>query len=108
MAVTWAVTPTKATIEGKKRRIQATLTATGTVTAGGDNIPAFGAFGFKRNLDYLIIAGMDSATGLVFKFEPGTPGQIRVYESGTADAPLNEADTDSITGSVLLVEAVGW
>lgn len=114
MAVTWSVTPQRVTIEGKSRHVRALLTtgaATQTVTAGGDNIPAFGSWGFKRNLDYLIISDAHNADGFIYKYEPGTPGQMRVYQGDNANAaaaPAVEATGVTINSRSLLVEAVGW
>lgn len=113
MAVTWTVTPERTSIEGKNRRIRATLSAgasSQTVTSGGDAIPVFGNWGFKRNLDLVIISEMNATDGYVYKYDKSA-GKILVYlgdNNNAADGPLIQATGADISNAILIVEAVGW
>lgn len=107
---TYAISDTRVTIEGKNRRIRATLTASGTYTTGGDDLPAFSSWGFKRNIDYVIIIDAVNADGIVYKYDRANHEILAYWDKATAaNSALGEVTNGtSLAGKVLVVEAVGW
>lgn len=69
MAITWTPTVEDRWIEGGKRHSRVKLVASGTYTTGGDAIPAFGALGMKRNVDYIILTDGANASGHLYKYD---------------------------------------
>lgn len=62
-----------------------------TYPAGGIPMPAAGAFGMVRNLDYLTIFDDDDSSGLLFKYDREN-AKLRVYwPSGGATNPASAA-----------------
>jgi len=79
-----------------------------TYPLGGVPMPAFGQFAMRRNLSHLIFSDAASGNGYVPKWDY-TNNKIKLFESGTASAPLDEADaTDTPAAMTFYAEAVGW
>ena len=79
-----------------------------TYPTGGVPMPADGNFGMRRSLSHLVFSDKAAGNGYVPKWDYANK-TIVLYESGTASAPLDEADaTDTPAAMTLYAEAVGW
>ncbi|SRR5216684_6147804 len=109
---TWALSASKQTVFGDQRVIQGLLTATGTYTAGGDNVtPAtFGldAIDFATLNDCLVSSttALMTASPSIFPTLTGFKIQLFGDSGGGAGTALSEA-SGTITGFTILVEVKG-
>ncbi len=109
---TWALSNSKQTVFGDQRIVQGLLTATGTYTAGGDNItPA--TFGLdvidSANLNDCIVSSttaLMTASPSTFPTTTGFKVQLFGDSGGAAGSALGEA-SGTITGFTILVEVKG-
>ena len=71
-------------------------------------MPADGNFGMRRDLSHLIFSDKAAANGYVPKWDYANK-KIKLFETGSASAPLDEADgTDTPAAMTFYAEAVGW
>lgn len=100
MALTVAAVDT--TVFGRMKVAIATVTFDSSLAAGGEAfVPA--DVGMTA---FLFVGIEDSNTGTVAKYDR-VNGKITAYESGTADAGLNEADGDDLSASPIRVLCIG-
>lgn len=103
----------------KRRHNRVKLTfGNGTLTypAGGVPLPAFGLFGMKRNIDYLIMTDTNDAVGLIWKYDQDNK-KLRAYVQGFAhgaggavtldDYPVTAGDGVTTGISVSLTTGAG-
>lgn len=114
MAVTWTATVEDRWVAGGKKhaRVKLTTSASGnTYTTGGDAIPAFGALGMKRNVDFLTVFD-ESGDGFLYRYDKAN-GKIKVFQENEnvtylqreqlAEVPAAEA----LNSKTLYCEVVG-
>lgn len=109
------ITVEERTIVKKKRRNRVKIVfGDGALTypSGGVPMPAFGSFGFVRNLDFLILIDSSAATGTVWKYDKAN-AKLRGFEGDYAQAGDEElveldAASDAPAAQTLYAEAVGW
>lgn len=113
MAVTYTATVEDRWIANGKRHARVKLTtpaSSQTITAGGDAIPAFGAMGMKRNLEYIIITDASMADGFILKYDQLNQ-KIKVFQGdnpNAAAAPAVEATGVAFNSKTLYCEVVGF
>lgn len=112
MAITWTPTVEDRYTSSGKHRARVKLVASGTYTTGGDAIPAFGALGMKRNVDYLILTDDAHASGHVYKYDQVNK-KIMIYNENDAAAyaqrpQLAEIQAGTAIATTLFCEVVGW
>jgi len=116
-----AIASTDVTITISKRQVMGRkLIVDGTITFGdgaltyptkGVPLPAITAFGFKRNMDSLVVYGVNElTTDYAVKYNPTSHCLIMYEEEGTAaGGPLLECDTSEAPAArVYSFRAEGW
>lgn len=105
-ADSWTVTITRQSIGSKVRTIWGTLLLAGTDTYpnGGIPLPPIGDFGFVRDMEGIVIYGVDATAGTiadyVSKYESVNHKLFLFEEEATAaGGPLLEADTSEVPGA---------
>jgi hypothetical protein len=81
-----------------------------TYPSGGIVLPAFGAFGMVRFLEYLQFIDNVSGDGYVYKYDVANK-KIRIYTgAASASLPLVEVSTSFVPANnvTLISLAVGW
>jgi hypothetical protein len=115
-AASWTVTINGRSISNKLRTVWGTLLLAGTDTYpnGGIPLPVIGNLGFVRNMDGIIIFGVDPTAGTVadyvYRYD-ATNHKLFLYEEEgvAAGGPLLEADTAEVPGvRTLDFQAFGW
>lgn len=106
----WTVSVLSDRIHQKARHIRASLSlpTTGTYPSNGVPIPAYTAFGFKRNLESIQIYSEGANFGNKFKYDP-VNGSIRIYVATTGNELATTANgAGNGSAEVLYVTAIGW
>ena len=106
----WTVTVLSDRIHQKSRRIRATISlpTTGTYPSNGVPVPAYTAFGFRRNLEALQIESDKAGDGTRYKWDP-VNGTIRIFVATTGNELATTAAGDGTgAAAVLYVAATGW
>lgn len=105
-AASWTVTITRQSIGSKIRTIWGTLLLAGTDTYpnGGVPLPAIGNLGFVRDMEGIVMYGVDPTTGTVADYMTkydATNHKLFFYEeeATAAGGPLLEADTSEVPGA---------
>lgn len=107
-------------IEGARKRARVKIAfGDGALTypSGGVPLPAYGQFGMKRFLEYIVLTDSDDATGIVWKFDQENK-KLRAFIPGVTvgaagavtvdDFPLTSDDNTLATAmSVSLTNSVG-
>lgn len=109
MAITWTPTVEDRWVAGGKKHSRVKLVATGTYTTNGDALPAFGALGFKRNVDMVHFID-SSANGFIYKYDSAA-GKIKVFQGdnpNVAAAPLVELPNATSHTPTIYVHCIGW
>lgn len=109
-ATDWTVAVLSDRIHQKVREVRATmqLPTTGTYPSNGVPVPAYTAFGFKRNLESLTIQGDAGSTGQRFRWDP-VNGTIRIFVATTGNELATTVSGAGTTAAeVLYVTARGW
>lgn len=111
MAVTWTPTVEDRWVAGGKRHARVKLVASGTYTTGGDAIPAAGALGMKRQVDYINITDGSKATGHLYKYDQAGK-KILIYNENLnatylAKQQLAEIDAATAVATTVYCEVVG-
>lgn len=110
MAITWTPTVEDRWVAGGKRHARVKLVASGTYTTGGDAIPAFGALGMKRNVDFLDITDGANASGHLYKYDQvnkkiliyvENDGAAYVQRPQMAQVPAGTAISTTVYGMVV-------
>jgi hypothetical protein len=115
-AASWTVTILTRSIKGGKRQITGTLLLAGadTYPDNGIPLPTIDKLGFKRQLDSLLIFGVDPTAGTVSDYVyrwDKTNHKLFLYEeeATAAGGPLLECDTAEVPGPrTLNFAAEGW
>jgi len=101
-AASWTLVITSQWISGQKKHVQGTLALAGTDTypTAGVPLPAAGNFGFKRNMDGILIFGNDAKVSDYMTRYNKSAHKLLLYEEEAAAAggPLLEADTAEVPG----------
>lgn len=103
MAVTWTATVEDRWSEGGKRhaRVKLTTSASGnTYSTGGDAIPAFGAMGMKRNVDFLHIFDQ-SGDGFLYRYDKVNQ-KIKVFNENENATYLQRQQVSEIQAATAL------
>ena len=99
VAANVTVTNNELKILGQKRHVDVTITfgdSVLTYPSGGVPLPTFASFGLVRNLNYILISGNDSASGVFWKYDK-TNQKLRAYRTpGFTPAGTNA----TVTGTV--------
>lgn len=111
MAITWTPTVEDRWVAGGKRHARVKLVASGTYSAGGDAIPAAGALGMKRNVDFLVITDGSMATGHLYKYDQANK-KIKIFDDNEnatylADQEFGELDAGTAVTTTVYCEVVG-
>lgn len=111
-ASNWTVTVLSDRIHQNSRHVHATLTlpTTGTYPSNGIPIPAYTAFGLKRNIETLTIhgGGVTGNTGQRFVYDAHN-GTIRIFVATTGNELATTVSGAGTTAAeVLYVTAIGW
>jgi len=105
-AASWTLTITERFVRGVKKITHGTLALPGTDTYPNDGIPlpTKDKFGFIRQMDSLILFGVDPTAGTVSEYHTRydkTNHKLFLYEEEAAAAggPLLECDTAEVPGA---------
>lgn len=115
-AASWTVSITERRIISGKRHHFGTLTlaAVDTYPDGGIPLPTRANLGFVRQVDMLVIFGVDPTTGTVSQYMPmydKTNHKLFLYEEEgvAAGGPLLECDAAEVPGArTYNFHAIGW
>lgn len=112
MAITFTATVEDRWIAGGKTHARVKLVSGGadTYVTGGADLPAAGALGMKRNVDFVIITGPSSADGIELKYDQANK-KIKLFQGdnpNVAAAPSVEfTNGGAYASKTIYIEAVG-
>lgn len=105
MAVTWTPTVEDRWVAGGKRHARVKLVASGTYSTGGDAIPAAGALGMKRNVDYINIIDGSKATGHLYKYDK-VGKKILIYNENDGAAYVQRPEMAELQAATAVATTV--